>query len=85
MLTPAYQSPNKRVIQDLLTRAAEDISFREALLLDPEKALSGSGLSDDERRIVGSLKKVQLEEWGVDVRRYRAAVRDNGNSAPGVG
>jgi hypothetical protein len=80
MLNPAYQSPNQATIQQILTRAAADIAFREELLMNPEKALSGCGLSEEEKQIVGSLKKVQLEEWGIDVRRFRAAVRDNGNS-----
>ncbi|MEO8383583.1 MAG: hypothetical protein ABI779_28250 [Acidobacteriota bacterium] len=62
-----------------MSRAAEDIQYRERLLADPEALLEETGFSEAEREVVGSLRRVALEEWGVDVRRFRAFLRDNGN------
>ncbi|MBP5076638.1 hypothetical protein [Pseudomonas chlororaphis] len=78
MLQPATQSANIQEIQFILARASDDIEFRELLLTQPEEALKDSSLSAEEKSVVANLKKVQLEEWGIDVRRFRAAVSDNG-------
>jgi hypothetical protein len=60
-------------------RAAGDINFRETLLNNPEIALENSGLDVDEIRMVSNMRRVGLEEWGIDVRRFRSFLRDNGN------
>lgn len=65
-------------VQAVLDRAAGDIGFREALLTDPEAALADTDLTDDERHALASMRRVALEEWGLDVRRQRAFLRDNG-------
>ncbi len=69
----------KQSIEGILTRAISDIEFRELLLSAPYEALSDSGLTGEEIEILSSMKRVKLEEWGIDVRRFRAWLRDNGN------
>lgn len=68
----------KQRIESILERASADIRFREELLRDPQAALASSDLTSEEVRILSSLKRVALEEWGIDVRRFRAFLRDNG-------
>lgn len=69
----------KARVEGVLRRAAEDIKFRERLLEDPAEALQDTDLTEDEARVLGSMRRVALEEWGVDVRNFRAFVLDNGN------
>jgi len=78
MEVPALSADAKQRLEDVLTRAANDIEFRNRLLADPTAALSNSGLGADEITVLSSMRRVALEEWGVDVRRYRAFLRDNG-------
>lgn len=66
-------------VQAVLTRAAEDIEFRQLLLDDPDEALAQTDLTPAEAEILGSMRRVALEEWGLDVRRFRSFLRDNGN------
>lgn len=68
----------KRRVEAVLARAASDITFRAMLLENPEQALAETDLADDERAVFGPLRRVALEEWGVDVRRFRMFLRDNG-------
>lgn len=68
----------KARIERVLDRALNDIEFREKLVANPLEALKDSDLTAEERNVVGTLKRVQLEEWGVDVRKYRMALSDNG-------
>jgi hypothetical protein len=72
-------SEGKRRVESVLARAAEDIQFRELLLEEPEVALAGTELADEERRILSTMRRVALEEWGVDVRQFRSFLMDNGN------
>lgn len=69
----------KARVEGVLTRAAKDIEFRELLLADPAGALADTDLTDDEKAMLGAGRRVALEEWGVDVRRFRAFLMDNGN------
>lgn len=71
----------KARIEAVLARAAEDIEFREALLLSPETALESTDLTEQERELLSTMKRVALEEWGVDVRLYRSFLMDNGYKA----
>jgi hypothetical protein len=73
-------------VEEILSRACEDIVFRESLLASPETALADSGLSDQALHLLAAMRRVALEEWGIDVRRSRAFLRDNGNKVepPGV-
>ncbi len=77
MLKPLTAEGKQRV-EAILTRAAGDIEFRELLLVDPEAALSDADLTEDERRALTSMRRVALEEWGVDVRQFRTFLMDNG-------
>ncbi|WP_367319773.1 hypothetical protein [Streptomyces sp. HUAS ZL42] len=77
MATP-LTAEGKQRIEGILARAAEDIEFREALLLSPETALSDTELTESERELLATMKRVALEEWGVDVRKFRAFLMDNG-------
>lgn len=76
---PQLDDDARRRVEAVLARASEDIAFREQLLADPAAALAGSDLSVEEREALSSMRRVALEEWGVDVRRFRAFLMDNGN------
>lgn len=76
---PHLDEDAKQRVEAVLSRAAEEIEFRELLLADPDAALEETDLTDDEKVAMSSMRRVALEEWGVDVRRYRAFLMDNGN------
>lgn len=65
-------------VERVLARAVEDIGFREELISNPAEALSGEDLTDEERELLTSMKRVALEEWGIDVRASRTFLMDNG-------
>lgn len=69
----------KARVEAVLRRAADDIRFREQLLTEPAVALEGIELEREEREVLTSMRRTALEEWGVDVRRFRAFLMDNGN------
>jgi len=69
----------KERVETVLRRAAEDIGFRELLMENPTVALKDTDLTEDEARVLASMRRVALEEWGVDVRSFRSFVLDNGN------
>ncbi len=75
----------RRKIQALLERASRDIELREALLSNPKAAAkkigTTFGLTSAEATVLFSLRRVALEEIGVDVRGIRSWLRDNGNFA----
>ena len=77
-ISPITEDGRKRV-QDLLTRAAGDIEFRELLMENPSEALAGTDLTDAEKTAISGLRHVALEEWGVDVRAFHSFILDNGN------
>jgi hypothetical protein len=81
-VTPLTEEGKKR-IGSVLERAVNDIEFRELLLANPSAALQDSGLTNEEFEVLSSMRRVKLEEWGVDVRRFRAWMRDNGNKISG--
>ena len=68
----------KARIERVLEQALRDISFRELLLENPNEALKDTDLTNQEKIMLHSLHRVALEEWGLDVRKYRAYLRDNG-------
>lgn len=69
---------SKAEIESILDRALDDVEFRELLMENPEKALKDAKLTPQEKELVGSLKRVALEEYGINVKQYRAVTRDNG-------
>lgn len=81
MTTAALTPEGKVRVETVLARAAQDISFRELLLADPVAALSDTDLTEEERHALASMRRVALEDWGVDVRRFRTFLMDNGNKA----
>lgn len=68
----------KARVEAVLARALEDIAFRELLTVNPVLALEDSGLTVDEIKVVSTMRRVALEEWGIDVRKYRTFLLDNG-------
>jgi hypothetical protein len=84
---PEKLSPeDKATIQAILDRAAVDIEFREALLRDPQVVLdpkrqAPQKLSDNAMTVLFSMRRVALEEMGINVRASRAFLRDNGHSS----
>jgi hypothetical protein len=74
-LTPELRT----AVEAVLTKAATDVRFREQLQTDPDAALAGAGLPPGVCEFVSQLRRVGLEEWGIDVRRFRSFLRDNGN------
>ncbi|MEU6077215.1 Os1348 family NHLP clan protein [Micromonospora sp. NPDC047074] len=75
---PQLMPDARRRVRTVLERAAQDIEFRELLLSDPQAALRDTDLTNEEKVAVGVMKRVALEEWGIDVRRHRAFLMDNG-------
>lgn len=69
----------KNRVEEVLGRAASDIAFRELLLSNPAAALADTDLTEDEKAVLGTMKRVALEEWGVDARTFRNFLCDNGN------
>lgn len=74
----------KRGVELVLIRAADDIVYREQLLKDPRATLQGSGLGDKEIEAIETLNRVGLEELGVNVRAFRSFLRDNGNGVAAI-
>jgi hypothetical protein len=68
----------KSRVEAVLGRAASDIQFRELLLSNPAAALADTDLTDQEKDVLGMMKRVALEEWGVEVRSFRNFTTDNG-------
>lgn len=79
MNIPALTPELKKKVESILAQAAQDISFRERLQKDPEQVLTAQGLTKQQASVVSDLRRVKLEEWGVDVRKFRSFLRDNGN------
>jgi hypothetical protein len=69
----------KERVEHVLRRAADDIDFRERLMANPTEALKDTDLTPDEATVLATMRRVALEEWGVDVRSFRSFVLDNGN------
>lgn len=68
----------KARVEAVLARALENIAFRELLTVNPVLALEDSGLTVDEIKVVSTMRHVALEEWGIDVRKDRTFLLDNG-------
>lgn len=89
MSTPTLKVPelseqSRARIESVLDRAATDISFRNELLASPERALQDSSLTPEEISALTNLRRVGLEEWGINIRKYRAFLRDNGNKISAI-
>ena len=77
----------KVIIYDFLERVQEDSLFRDAVLKHPEVVLATSSPNTSYSRllrgnileVLSKLKRVALEEIGIDVAPYRDTLTDNGN------
>lgn len=83
--TPLTET-EKVIIYDFLERIQEDPLFREAVNNHPEIVLATSSpntsysnlLRENILEVLSGLRRVALEEIGIDVSSYRNVVKDNG-------
>jgi hypothetical protein len=83
----AISETEKAIVYDFLNRVQEDPQFREALKKDPEIVFTtaaprvnyASLLSPEILTALADLRRVALEEIGIDVFSYREFLVDNGN------
>lgn len=76
----------KVVIYDFLERIQSDAHFKQAVIENPEVALSSASpnltysklLKPNLLQVMGDLRRVALEEIGIDVAPFRDSVQDNG-------
>lgn len=68
------------VIIGILEKAQQDIEFREQILKEPQAALTDYKiiLSPASFEALTMFRRVALEELGIDIRKYREHLRDNG-------
>ncbi len=66
-------------MQAIIDRSANDINFRENLISNPDEALSVyPRLTSKEKEILSSMRRVGLEELGIDTSGIRGKDADNG-------
>ena len=58
-------------IEEIIRKAVDDAGFRAQLLSNPEQALSGYQLTDDERESLSNLGEEIFEAGGLDERISR--------------
>lgn len=76
----------KIIIYEFLERIQNDIYFKQAVIENPEVALASASpnlaysklLRPNLLQIMGNLRRVALEEIGIDVAPFRDSVSDNG-------
>lgn len=74
------------LIYEFLDRIRDDVVFREAVVKDPQVVFSVATsriplaklLRPNLLEVMGKLRRVALEEIGIDVAPYRDEIRDNG-------
>ena len=74
------------MIYDFLERVKEDAQFRDAVLKNPDAVLATATphaayatlLRPNVLEVLAKLRRVALEEIGIDVAAYRDVVSDNG-------
>lgn len=49
--------------EEIIERAGKDSAFRQLLLDDPQKALEGYAVTDDEREMLQNLDEVQIDQF----------------------
>ncbi|NKQ34529.1 MAG: Franean1_4349 family RiPP [Chloroflexi bacterium] len=52
-----------QAFEDIIERAGKDPAFRQLLLDDPQKALEGYAVTDDEREMLGKLDEAQIDKF----------------------
>jgi hypothetical protein len=71
MITSMLAPEARARVEAVLTRAAAEPAFLASLTTDPAGTLAGTPLTADEKALVAGLRRVDLEEVGVDVRPFR--------------
>ena len=54
---------SEAVVKEIITRAIEDEKFREQLFNNPQKALAGYELTDDERKMLEELNEINFDQF----------------------
>ncbi len=52
-----------QAFEDIIQRAGKDPAFRQLLLNDPQKALEGYAVADDERKMLANLDEAQIDQF----------------------
>ena len=86
MTTAHLSNAERALIYDLLDRIRDDPKFRESLISCPEEVFNVATpkmtysqlLAPEVLHVIGQLKRVALEEIGLDVAAYRDELLDNG-------
>jgi hypothetical protein len=65
-------------IERVLYRALHSKDFADLLRANPEEALRATNLIESERKIVGRLRRDELEENGVDIRPFLSVLSEDG-------
>ncbi len=76
----------KVLVYDFLERVQRDAHFKQAVIENPEVALSSASpnltyaklLRPNILRVMGELRRVALEEVGIDIAPFRDDLQDNG-------
>lgn len=73
-------TPEKKgYMQAIIDRMSEDIEFRMEMTSNPLDALKPyTGLTQKEKEVLGSLRRVALEEMGLNIIGVKKFVADNG-------
>lgn len=52
-----------QAFEEIIARAGKDPAFRQLLLDDPQKAMEGYALIDDERKMLINLDEAQIDQF----------------------
>ena len=52
-----------QAFEEIIERAGKDPAFRQLLLDDPQKALKGYAVTDDERKMLDNLDEAQIDQF----------------------
>ncbi len=52
-----------QAFEEIIARAGKDPAFRQLLLDDPQKAMEGYAVTDDEREMLGKLDETQIDKF----------------------
>ncbi len=52
-----------QAFEEIIERAGKDPAFRQLLLDDPQKALKGYAVTDDEREMLTNLDETQIDKF----------------------
>ncbi len=52
-----------QAFEEIIARAGQDPAFRQLLLDNPQKALEGHAVTDDEREMLANLDEAQIDQF----------------------